>query len=89
MQLLGCIFQAFQAFDRDYTGRIKCTDFRRVLDNFCFKLTNKQFKEVTIVLSVFSDGSVDYFAFLDNFTGSTITVSTIVRIAGSSNYVLM
>ncbi|XP_076811807.1 EF-hand calcium-binding domain-containing protein 6-like [Clavelina lepadiformis] len=37
---------AFRAFDRAQTGLIKIADFRRLLDNFCFRLTDKQFKGV-------------------------------------------
>ncbi len=72
---LAVPLQAFQSFDGDYTGRVKAQDFRRIVDGFCFKLSDPQFKELSKTLTTFSDGSVDYPAFIENFTGQTISVS--------------
>ena len=37
-------FQAFQSFDGEDSGRIKATDFRRIIETFCFPLKDTQFK---------------------------------------------
>ncbi len=67
-------FQALQAFDRECTGKVTCSDFRRVLDNFCFKLSDDQFKELAQHMTLDEAGKLLYAAFLDTFTGVTISV---------------
>ncbi|XP_072165535.1 EF-hand calcium-binding domain-containing protein 6-like isoform X2 [Diadema setosum] len=61
---------AFGAFDKDKRGRLSPGDFRRVLDHFCFKMTNKQFKGLMAKLRVNSDLSVSYPAFLEEFSAN-------------------
>ena len=63
--------QAFQAFDKDSTGRIHTTDLRRLLDNFCFKMTNAQFKKFAATLPTNEEGLVDYAGMLDDIRGPT------------------
>ena len=65
--LIILIQQAFQSFDPDYKGRIRATDFRRVLDNFCFPLSEPQFKHLLGKLTVHADNQVDYTAFVGEF----------------------
>ena len=60
--------QAFGAFDKDKRGRISAPELRRVLDNFCFKLTDKQFKHLMTKIRVNSDLTVSYIAFLEEFS---------------------
>ena len=47
---------------------MKLSDFRRVLDNFCFKLTDAQFKHLKASLVLVPEGMVDYVAYMDSFT---------------------
>ena len=61
------LFQALQAFDKKSSGYIDVSDFRRLMDNFCFRMTNKQFKHLKGKLSVNADNSMDYTVFLEQF----------------------
>lgn len=70
MTNLDVLQSAFGAFDRDKIGRIAATDFRRVLDNFCFKLSDKQFKLLMSKVKVHSDLTISYPAFLDDFSAN-------------------
>jgi Ca2+-binding EF-hand superfamily protein len=58
----------FVAFDKEETGRVNASEFRRVLDNFCFKMTDEQFKGLMNKIKVEGDNMVDYEAFLSTFT---------------------
>lgn len=59
--------KVFRSMDTKQEGRIGASDFRRVVDGFCFKLTDQQFKEV--VKGLLSQGDqVDYYRFLSNFS---------------------
>ncbi|XP_033107844.1 EF-hand calcium-binding domain-containing protein 6-like isoform X2 [Anneissia japonica] len=66
----GVLRAAFGAFDREKRGRVDASQFRRILDNFCFKLTNKQFKALMAQVKVHTDCSINYSAFLEEFTTS-------------------
>uniref|UniRef100_UPI00089DAA5E EF-hand calcium-binding domain-containing protein 6-like n=1 Tax=Ciona intestinalis TaxID=7719 RepID=UPI00089DAA5E len=64
---------AFRAFDRLQTGLVKVVDFRRLLDNFCFKLTDKQFRGVLLKCritggSVSSNKMINWIVFLQDFS---------------------
>jgi len=61
--------QAFGAFDKDGSNRIPVADFRRVIDLFCFKLTDAQWKFISSKLHTSGD-KVNYCLFLDNYTMS-------------------
>ena len=61
------LLQAFQSFDPDYSGRMRLSDFRRILDNFCFPLSDAQFKHLQSRLVVFSDQQVEYTNFVGQF----------------------
>ncbi|EDV26886.1 uncharacterized protein TRIADDRAFT_54259 [Trichoplax adhaerens] len=52
---LGPIQRALEAFDVDENERIGVKRFRRVLENFCFRLTDPQFKHVLRRLNVSGD----------------------------------
>ncbi|XP_071791136.1 EF-hand calcium-binding domain-containing protein 6-like [Asterias amurensis] len=65
---LPVLKSAFGAFDKDKRGRISAPELRRVLDNFCFKLTDKQFKHLMTKIRVNSDLTVSYMAFLEEFS---------------------
>ena len=59
--------QAFGAFDKDQSSRISVQDFRRVLDLFCFKMTDSQWKSLLSKLQLIGD-KVNYNMFLDSYT---------------------
>lgn len=61
--------RAFAAFDKDNTSRISLADFRRVLDLFCFKMTDAQWKFILPKLTVTGD-KINYCLFLDSYTMS-------------------
>ena len=66
--------QAFGAFDKDQSSRISVQDFRRVLDLFCFKMTDSQWKALLSKLQLIGD-KVNYNMFLDSYTISEQEVS--------------
>ncbi|KAL4233424.1 EF-hand calcium-binding domain-containing protein 6 [Mactra antiquata] len=61
--------RAFAAFDKDNSSRIPLPEFRRVLDLFCFKLTDSQWKYIVPKLNCTGD-KVNYCLFLDGYTMS-------------------
>lgn len=61
--------RAFGAFDKDHSSRIPLADFRRVLDLFCFKLSDQQWKHIQPKLNITGD-KVNYSLFLDSYTMS-------------------
>ena len=67
LNALSILLQAFGAFDKDHTSRISVQDFRRVLDLFCFKMTDSQWKSVLSKLQMIGD-RVNYSMFLDSYT---------------------
>ena len=60
-------FQAFKSFDPDYTGQIAATNFRSILDQFCFKLTDVQFKHIANQYGTQGRGIIEYTNFIDSF----------------------
>ena len=75
-----CFTQGFRAFDRAQTGNVNVADFRRLLDNFCFKLTDKQFRAVLAKCKITSasnsnDKLVNWIVFLHDFSQIRDTVS--------------
>ncbi|XP_072001463.1 EF-hand calcium-binding domain-containing protein 6 isoform X2 [Engystomops pustulosus] len=69
------LHKAFSAFDKDDTGTIKPSELHRILDSFCFKLTDKQFKYVLSKLALNESRTIDWKSFLHNF--STFTVEPV------------
>ncbi|KAM9311492.1 EF-hand calcium-binding domain-containing protein 6 [Gastrophryne carolinensis] len=61
------LYKAFSSFDKDDTGTIKPFELRRILDSFCFKLTDKQFTYLLSKLSLSADHTIDWRNFLHNF----------------------
>ncbi|KAM3926185.1 EF-hand calcium-binding domain-containing protein 6 [Leptodactylus fuscus] len=62
------LHKAFSAFDKDDTGTIKPSELHRILDSFCFKLTEKQFKYVLSKLAPSENNTIDWKSFLRNFS---------------------
>ena len=69
--------QALTAFDRDSCGKVTVADFRRVLDLFCFILTEDQWKHVKSGLNIGADQCVDYNEFLSGFVNGEVSFSTV------------
>ncbi|KAL3881564.1 hypothetical protein ACJMK2_027990 [Sinanodonta woodiana] len=61
--------RAFGAFDKSNTNQIPLMNFRRVLDLFCFKLSEAQWKHILSKLHVVGE-NVNYVLFLDTYTMS-------------------
>ncbi|XP_070545178.1 EF-hand calcium-binding domain-containing protein 6-like isoform X2 [Ptychodera flava] len=66
---------AFNSFDRDHRGRLTAGEFRRVLDHFCFKLSDKQFKLLMTKVKVYPDLMIDWPQFLEDFSSDERTVA--------------
>ncbi|XP_053575675.1 EF-hand calcium-binding domain-containing protein 6 [Bombina bombina] len=65
------LWKAFSTYDKDDTGTIKTFELHQVLDSFCFKLTDKQFKYMLSKLAVNDDQTIDWKIFLYNFSAFT------------------
>ncbi|XP_075712106.1 EF-hand calcium-binding domain-containing protein 6 isoform X2 [Rhinoderma darwinii] len=65
------LHKAFSSFDKDDTGTIKPSELHRILDSFCFKLSDKQFKYVLSKLSLNENNTIDWKSFLHNFSTFT------------------
>lgn len=61
------LLQAFSAMDWKESGLVNVEDLRRVLDNFCFNMTDKQFNFMIKKVPIVSDGRLDYKEFLKAF----------------------
>ncbi|KAI8489383.1 EF-hand calcium-binding domain-containing protein 6 [Branchiostoma belcheri] len=59
--------KAFNAFDKESTGKVKASEFRRIIDHFCFKHSDKQFRALLAKLKFHSDNTIDWRAFLEDF----------------------
>ncbi|XP_040201756.1 EF-hand calcium-binding domain-containing protein 6 [Rana temporaria] len=64
------LYKAFSSFDKDDTGTIKPFELHRILDSFCFKLTDKQFMYLLSKLSLNEERTIDWKDFLHNFSSS-------------------
>ncbi|XP_062424890.1 EF-hand calcium-binding domain-containing protein 6 [Rhea pennata] len=60
------LYKAFSIFDKEDTGVIKTLEFRQVLDHFCFKLSDEQFKHLLKKLKLCEDLTVNWKIFLEN-----------------------
>uniref|UniRef100_W5ND49 EF-hand calcium binding domain 6 n=1 Tax=Lepisosteus oculatus TaxID=7918 RepID=W5ND49_LEPOC len=59
--------KAFAAFDTSGSGTVSALEFRRVLDQFCFKLSDQQFRHLLGKVKVNRDRTVDWKDFLSCF----------------------
>lgn len=48
-------------------GRVTKRDFRRVLESFCFRMSQQQFHELMAMIDPYNKGYVSYLEFLDRF----------------------
>ncbi|XP_053170180.1 EF-hand calcium-binding domain-containing protein 6 [Scomber japonicus] len=60
--------KAFSAFDQSSTGTVRALDFRQVLENFCARLSDKQFRHMLTRLELNSENcTVNWKDFLSKF----------------------
>lgn len=67
MNSFSSVKQAFLVFDDNKDGRITKRDFRRVLESFCFRMSQQQFHELMAKIDPYNKGYVSYLDFLDRF----------------------
>ncbi|XP_010214118.1 PREDICTED: EF-hand calcium-binding domain-containing protein 6, partial [Tinamus guttatus] len=60
------LYKAFSLFDKEDTGVIKTVEFRQILDHFCFKLSDKQFRHLLKNFKLREDLTVNWKIFLKN-----------------------
>ncbi|KAM7127249.1 LOW QUALITY PROTEIN: EF-hand calcium-binding domain-containing protein 6 [Ciconia maguari] len=60
------LYKAFSLFVKEDTGVTKALEFWQVLDHFCFKLSDKQFRHLLKDLNLCEDFTVDWKVFLKN-----------------------
>ncbi|KAM6093501.1 EF-hand calcium-binding domain-containing protein 6 [Chlamydotis macqueenii] len=60
------LYKAFSLFDKEDTGVVKALEFRQVLDHFCFKLSDKQFRHLLKNVNLCENFTVDWKVFLKN-----------------------
>ncbi|XP_054483445.1 EF-hand calcium-binding domain-containing protein 6-like, partial [Anoplopoma fimbria] len=62
------LYKAFTAFDRSGMGMVKALEFRQVLDNFCARLSDKQYRYMLTKLRLDREnGTVNWKDFLNKF----------------------
>ncbi|XP_041966145.1 EF-hand calcium-binding domain-containing protein 6 isoform X1 [Alosa sapidissima] len=63
------LHKAFSAFDKTGRGVVSPLEFRRVLDHFCFRLSDRQFNHLLMKLKVRQEGNsmVNWRQFLETF----------------------
>ncbi|CAM4479605.1 unnamed protein product [Lepidochelys kempii] len=60
------LYKAFSLFDKEGTGTVKALEFRQVLDHFCFKLSDRQFRHLLKKLRIYENHTVDWKSFMKN-----------------------
>ncbi|XP_026216864.1 EF-hand calcium-binding domain-containing protein 6 [Anabas testudineus] len=63
---LRTVIRAFRLFDHNREGQIEQHDFRRILDNYCIQLTNKEFQRLWHHYSPNNVAKISYELFLEN-----------------------
>ncbi|CAK6975638.1 EF-hand calcium-binding domain-containing protein 6 [Scomber scombrus] len=70
------LFKAFSAFDQSSTGTVRALDFRQVLENFCARLSDKQFRHMLTRLELNSEScTVNWKDFLSKFQSQSPVMS--------------
>uniref|UniRef100_A0A8C8SZL0 EF-hand domain-containing protein n=1 Tax=Pelusios castaneus TaxID=367368 RepID=A0A8C8SZL0_9SAUR len=60
------LYKAFSLFDKEGTGTVTALEFHQVLDHFCFKLSDKQFRHLLKKQRLYENHTVDWKFFLKN-----------------------
>ncbi|KAM7366814.1 hypothetical protein PAMP_014758 [Pampus punctatissimus] len=70
------LFKAFSAFDQGNTGTVKALDFRQVLENFCARLSDKQYRHMLTKLELNCENyTVNWKDFLNKFQSQNSMMS--------------
>lgn len=73
------VLQAFSAFDPKGTGMVKALDFRQVLNNFCGRLSDKQYRFLLTKLELDSTSClINWRNFLDKFQSQNASVKEVL-----------
>ncbi|XP_069759508.1 EF-hand calcium-binding domain-containing protein 6 isoform X2 [Narcine bancroftii] len=64
----GALFKAFKAFDKYGNGKISSLAFHQVLNNVCFRMTDREFNYLLGKLKLDSEYMVDWLDFLQTYT---------------------
>ena len=56
--------KAFRMIDLNMSGNLSPSEFRRVLDNFCYKMNDKEFSTLMDTIDTNHDGHVSYEEFM-------------------------
>nr|XP_029133365.1 EF-hand calcium-binding domain-containing protein 6 [Labrus bergylta] len=71
------LFKAFSAFDRGRTGTLTALEFRQVLESFCARLSDKQFRHILTTLELDGEScTVNWKDFLNKFQSKSPPVTT-------------
>ncbi|XP_060886384.1 EF-hand calcium-binding domain-containing protein 6 [Labrus mixtus] len=71
------LFKAFSAFDRGRTGTLPALEFRQVLESFCARLSDKQFRHILTTLELDREScTVNWKDFLNKFQSKSPPIST-------------
>ncbi len=63
---------AFRMFDYDQTGSVSKSELRRILDNYCYKMSDTEFNKLMNMLDENHDGQISYEEFMHKI-GSEIS----------------
>ncbi|XP_030006563.1 EF-hand calcium-binding domain-containing protein 6-like [Sphaeramia orbicularis] len=70
------LYKAFSAFDQSETGTVRALDFRKILENFCARLSDKQYKHMLTKLELNCEScTVNWKNFLNNFQSQRQLIS--------------
>ncbi|XP_074482122.1 EF-hand calcium-binding domain-containing protein 6 [Sebastes fasciatus] len=70
------LYKAFSAFDQSGTGTVKALEFRQVLENFCARLSDKQYGHMLTKLQLDRDKcTVNWKDFLNKFQSQSPPIS--------------
>ncbi|KAM6961515.1 EF-hand calcium-binding domain-containing protein 6 [Tautogolabrus adspersus] len=71
------LFKAFSAFDQSRTGTLTALEFRQVLESFCARLSDKQFRHMLTTLELDRKNcTVNWRDFLNKFQSKSPPIST-------------
>ncbi|XP_065807692.1 EF-hand calcium-binding domain-containing protein 6 [Labrus bergylta] len=71
------LFKAFSAFDRGRTGTLTALEFRQVLESYCARLSDKQFRHILTTLELDGEScTVNWKDFLNKFQSKSPPVTT-------------
>jgi len=63
---------AFRMFDSDLSGSVSKAELKRILDNYCYKMSDEEFDKVVLEIDVNTDGKISYNEFMNSLGQSII-----------------